>query len=384
MVSQSSVEMLIKEQEFHIVEKPLNSRLEGFDFLRAIFSVAVVALKTEAFLLVELFSTTTVFILSKATFAYLAVPVFLQISLFLLYIKSEETGFSYFLRKRLPRLICLYIFWVSLKVLFDVFVKKELWEVAEVASSTRGLIEFIVSGSHSPFFFFFVLIFLSTLASTLIFVFKRFRINSSRRLFVTYGLLVASCLFVFGLSIAEISVTFLNSGSSPGIARSISSLAFWDYNPFSFLPYLFTALISAQEFQENKLRNWSSSLKSKLCILLSLSIFFTILEWHLFDKMLHYSRLSLVFGSWFLLYLALTLQLKAPSIVKFMAACSLGIYGFHVFFIHPLLGNKIWLFGKLFEGVPGLSILVEFTVVLVSSIALTVVFKKLKFLKNYV
>lgn len=384
MVSNSSVDISIKEQDSRSVEKPLNARIEGFDFLRAIFSVAVVALKTEAFLLVEFFSTTTVFILSKATFAYLAVPVFLQISLFLLYIKSEETGLSYFFRKRLPRLISFYIFWVSLKVLFDVFVKKELWEVAEVASSVRGLIEFIVSGSHSPFFFFFALIFLSTLASTLIFVFKKFRIDSSRRLFATYGLLIASCLFVFGSSVAEISVTFLNNGSPSGIARSISSIAFWDYNPFCFLPYLFTALISAQEFQENKLKNWSSSLKSKLFILLSLSIFFTILEWNLFDRMLHYSRLSLVFGSWFLLYLSLTLQLKAPSIVKFMAACSLGIYGFHVFFIHPLLGNKIWIFGQLFERVPGLSILVEFIIVLASSIALTMAFKRIRFLKNYV
>jgi hypothetical protein len=384
MVNNSSAAMLIKEQKSRLVEQPSNARLEGFDFLRAIFSIAVVALKTEAFLLIELFSTTTVFILSKATFAYLAVPVFLQISLFLLYIKSEETGLSYFLRKRLPRLVYLYIFWVGLKVLFDVFVRKELWEVAEVASSTRGLVEFIVSGSHSPFFFFFALIFLSTLASTLIFAFKKFRIDSSRRLFLAYGLLVASCLFVFGLSVTEIALTWLNNGSSPGIARSISSIAFWDYNPFSFLPYLFTALISAQEFQENKLRNWSTSFKLKLGALLSLSIFFTILEWHLFDKMLHYSRLSLVFGSWFFLYLALTLKLKAPPIIKSLSACSLGIYGFHVFFMHPLLGNKIWLFGQLFERVPGLAILVEFAVVLASSIALTVLFKKFKIFKNYV
>jgi len=190
----------------------------------------IVALKAELFLLIELLISGALAYALMANVAYLAVPVFFQISLFLLYLKSEKVGSSYFFSKRLLRLIYLYLFWIGMKILFDIFFKEGFEAIRRTASSPRSLIEFIVSGGQSPFFFFFSLIFLSTLAASLVFLFRKLQVNQSRKLFMSYGLLVASCLFVFGLSVAEPVIIRVSNGSMSGLARSISNIAFWDYN----------------------------------------------------------------------------------------------------------------------------------------------------------
>ncbi|MFB2894442.1 acyltransferase family protein [Aerosakkonemataceae cyanobacterium BLCC-F50] len=365
--------------------KKSNKNIEGFDFLRAIFSIAIVALKSNLFVVVEiLFSGAFAYAL-MAKVAYLAVPIFFQISLFLLYFKSEKTSNLYLLKKRLPKLILLYGFWVGAKVLYDVFIKGNFSLINDVTSSPRRLVEFIVTGGQSPFFFLFGLIFLSSLAGIIIASFRKIRSNSVK-LFISYGLLFVSCLLIFSLSVTQIVVGNLGGNAEAGIVRSISNFAFWDYNPLCFLPYLFTALIVTQEFNEGKLKNWSSSLKLKLCVLLASFIFFLILELHLFEKLLHYSRLSLVFGSWLLLYLALLSPLKAPPAIKFLSSCSLGIYGFHVFFTDIVLStienNKF--IKNIFQTVSGLEIAIGFVVVLACSIALTLLFKRIKGLRDFV
>ncbi len=85
-------------------------KLEGFDFLRTVFSIAIVALHSELFLLAGTVTIGSLCFakLLKANIAYLAVPVFLQMALFLFLLKRKEVGFQYFLRRRLPKLISLY------------------------------------------------------------------------------------------------------------------------------------------------------------------------------------------------------------------------------------------------------------------------------------
>lgn len=364
-------------------EKKLDKNIEGFDFLRAIFSIIIVALKTNLFLLADILVSGTLAYALIAKVGYIAVPVFLQISLFLFYLKIEKKNFLYFLQKRLPRLISLYIFWVGSKVLFDIFVRSKSENFSWIIFSPRSLIEFVISGSQSPFFFFFSLIFLSTIATIIITLLRKTEKKS--KLIISYGLLFVSCLLTFSLSVTEIVVNAVTDDAKIGIVNSISSIAFWDYNPICFLPYLFTAFIVIQELKEGKLNSWSSYVNLKLCVLLFLFIFFTILEWHLFEELLHYSRLSLVFGSWLLLYVALLSPLKAPPAIKFISSCSLGIYGFHVFFtsvILPLIDKNSFFHNLLV--IPGLEIIIEFVLVLSCSIALTFVFKKIKGLKNYV
>lgn len=363
--------------------KKANKNIEGFDFLRAIFSIAIVALKTNLFFLAEILVSGAFAYALMAKVAYLAVPVFLQISLFLFYLKSEKASFFYFVQKRLPRLISLYIFWVGSVLLVDIFIN-ESTKIKGI-TSFKSLVEFIVSGGQSPFFFLFSLILLITLSAILITLFRKVE-KESVKLFLSYVLVFISCLLIFSLSVAEIVVSKIGGNSATALVRSISAFAFWDYNPLCFLPYLFTSLIVIQEFNQGKLKCWSSSLKRKLCVLLFLFTFFIILEFHLFEKLLHYSRLSLVFGSWLLLYLALLSPIKAPPIIKFISSCSLGIYGFHVLFtdvVLPIIDNNKFL-NNLFQTVPGLEVMINFGVVLAGSIALTLISKRIKGLRNFV
>lgn len=364
-------------------QKGHSNRFEGFDFLRAIFSIAIVALKTNLFLLAEILVSSSLAYALMATIGYLAVPVFMQISLFLLYLKSEKLGISYFIEKRLIKLISLYFFWLLSKVLFDIFVKGELEALKYRLSSFRKVIEFIVSGDQSPFFFFFSLILLSTLGATLSTLFKRLG-NPSTKVAISYGLLFISCILVLCFPVADLIVTQSPGNSEPAFLRVISSIARWDYNPISFLPYLFTAFIAGQEFNDGKLKSLTLSIKLKLCGLLSLFVMFTVLEWNLFEKLLHYSRLSLICGSWLLLYLSLLSTRKVPGSVKFISTCSLGIYAFHVFFTNaPALEHTNFI-SNFLQMVPGLEIIAGFLVTLIGSIVLTLCFQRIKFLKNFV
>ena len=72
-------------------------KFEGFDFLRAIFAIAIVAYKTKIFNIPEIIvENSWTYALSQyilsGMFGALAVPVFFQISLFLFYYKSTNSG----------------------------------------------------------------------------------------------------------------------------------------------------------------------------------------------------------------------------------------------------------------------------------------------------
>lgn len=364
-------------------QKDQENKFEGFEFLRAIFSIAIVALKTNLFLLVEILFSANFSYMLMASFSYLAVPVFLQISLFLFYLKSDRSGFLYFLKKRLPRLVSLYCFWVGLKIVSDIVLHGQLQSIKNSASSPENLVEFIVSGAQSPFFFFFSLIALSTLAAALT-TFWRTLKKTSKKVWFYYWFLFISLFLVFFLSVIELLMNTLSNAPSPALVRSMSNIAFWDYNVINFLPYLFTTAIVLQEFYDGKLRRLSFWLELRLGGLLFLFLFFTALEWHLFGKLLHYARLSLVFGSWFLLYVALLSSRKAPPIVKFLAASSLGIYGFHVLLYELFLGGDSSILGRFLQNSPGFYSFFGFAIVLVGAIILTTVSKRMKGIKKYV
>jgi len=92
-------------------------KFEGFDFLRAIFSLAIVAAHTGLFNLTTIYGTSTVTDLLYTNFSYIAVPTFLQISLFLFQLKSGRVVFKTFFQNRITKLIYLYLFWLTSFVL---------------------------------------------------------------------------------------------------------------------------------------------------------------------------------------------------------------------------------------------------------------------------
>ncbi len=378
--------------------KKHQKKFEGFDYLRAFFAIVIVAYKSNIVYIPELLfpggltNAFSAYVLSGAVGA-LAVPVFLQISLFLFGIKSETQGLSYFIKKRLPKLIYLYFFWVSLVTIFDALFFAKIDAINSYFSSLKKIFEFIVSGNSTPYFFFFSLIFVTIISEIFILLFAKID-SSATKLKLNYGLLFASLALIFLFSVIEPFLEYTGiQSSSLNVVKNITE---WDYSPINFLPYVFTAAITAQEYKVGRLDHITPELKRKLSGLMTLSLIFFALEWILTSNRLliqvdqapldHYLRLSLVFGSWFFLYLALLIERKAPAVIKFLSDCSLGIYGFHVFFtfkhVFPL--NLIPFLKPLFTRFPLVEIFANFTLAVVGSIALTLVLKRIKPLKQFV
>ncbi|NJN37806.1 MAG: acyltransferase [Acaryochloridaceae cyanobacterium CSU_3_4] len=281
--------MILKE--ITISPQAKTQTFEGFHFLRAIFSILIVALRSDFIGLIGLLTVASIGDFLKANIAYVAVPVFLQISLFLFYFKREQLGGSYFIRKRLPKLIYLYVFWVTAIVIFDFILNKNPDIIRDATSSVKGLIEFIVSGGSSPFFFFFALIFLISLAEG--FVLSQESRAFSKNIKLAYSLLFISCLIVCCFSFIDLTINNIFSGNPPSLLKVIHNITKWDYNPLNFLPYVFTAAITFHEFEQGKMQSLTPKFRIKLCLLFALFIVFTILEWSFREDFRSYARLSL-------------------------------------------------------------------------------------------
>jgi len=356
---------------------------EGFDFLRAVFAIAIVALHCYLFFPGSLkLGSVSIGDILRANVAYLAVPVFFQISLFLFFIKSEKEGSVYLLRKRLPKLISLYLFWVSLFIVFNVLLNKRIDILQNSVSSVKALIEFIVSGGNSPLYFFFSLAFVTVFAEAVVLCLKRIRKDTFKSI-VLYVLLGASCSLLAVFSLLRTSQAL--SENLPDFVGSLASFSQWAYNPLNFLPYVFTTAIAIQEYKLGSLSRRNSRLRLKLLILTVLFSVFTMLEWLSSQSLLHYSRLSLVFGSWILLYLAVLSERAVPKDVQFISGCSLGIYTLHLFFAYGLFENPVLaVFNPASQSSLNLIILFQFGVTLLASIGLTMLFRRVKFLKGFV
>ncbi|QZZ22100.1 acyltransferase [Leptothermofonsia sichuanensis E412] len=354
------------------------NNLEGFDFLRAFFSIAIVALHAE---LLKLGPVKLSNIL-VANVAYLAVPVFFQISLFLFYIKSEVSGSSYFFKKRLPKLVSLYLFWVTSKIIFDTLLNGNVEALRNNLSSPRRLFEFIVSGCNSPLYFFFSLIFITFLTEIVILLVGRIR-KPTIKIAYTYFLLILACALIVIFGVCSQFVDSSNESSSR-LFQVLANLGKWDYNPLNFLPYIFTASIAVKDFRSMESTGKAVNLKPKVYTLLFLFILFSFIEWKYFNDLLHYARLSLVFGSWLLLYFALLSNGKPSQMVKFISGCSLGIYTLHLFFTHGLLASQLNVFSHISQLFPGLATIAEFLVALFGSVILTLIFRRAKFLRRFV
>lgn len=377
-------------------------KFEGFDFLRAIFSIVVVALHANLFrVFSDVFGWSLISNILIMNVGYFAVPIFFQISLFLFYFKSKKNEFQYFWQQRLPKLISLYLFWVGLVTIFELLFNFSggLKSLRVATSSLKSLVEFIVSGNSTPYYFFFSLIFVTVVAEILILTFKRIKKRSIRTK-ISYVFLFISLILIFTFSLFDSIIKYTTIQIS-GL-NFLNNITHWVYNPLNFLPYVFTTAITFHEYRTGKLKKITNWLKLKLYLLLFLASAFFILEWTLTDKgfliqidqkpLEHYMRLSLVFGSWLLLYLALLTKRQVPGIIQFISQCSLGIYGFHVFFTFErffifknlLTFDTIQFPSNVFQTVPSLDIVAKFVISLICSITLTLIFKRNNKLKNFV
>uniref|UniRef100_B8HV85 Acyltransferase 3 domain-containing protein n=1 Tax=Cyanothece sp. (strain PCC 7425 / ATCC 29141) TaxID=395961 RepID=B8HV85_CYAP4 len=380
MTKHSNSSSLWQQSDSH-PQKQQKQKFEGFDFLRTVFAIAIVALHAQLFSLLEDFKIGPFYVedILDANVAYFAVPVFFQISLFLFYIKSEKLGPRYLLQKRLPKLISLYLFWVIANIIFNILLTGKTESLRSSTSSLRAFTEFVVSGGNSPLYFFFSLAFITALTEVSILLISKAKRKSLKNT-ILYVALFASCVLVFVFSVLRLPNPSLQNAS--GLIKFAVGLAQWNYNPLNFLPYIFTTAIVAQEFNSRKIGFLNSKLK--LFVLFWFFLIFSILEWTLSKDLLNYSRLSLVFGSWLLLYLALLSTRKVPATVQFISGCSLGIYTLHLFFTHGFFAGESNILAPLAKSFPALKILIEFFIALSASILLTLLFRRVKFLKGFV
>lgn len=359
-------------------------KFEGFDFLRAIFAIAIVADHAGLFSIATLGKSTSPTDILYANFSYIAVPVFFQISLFLFYFKAKTAELKKFFHKRIIKLISLYLFWVFIFTLSKTLFTKGLNGITDFATlSFRSIIEFIISGGNSPFYFFFSLILITTLATLVLFFYKKIT-NDFLKLAISYCLLFLSCLLILSFSVTDLLLDFIN-GQESSIMKAISNIARWNYNPLNFLPYLFTASITVQEFyHDGNPQKTFPHLSKKLWCLFGLFLIFTLLEWFLLKNLVHYSRLSLVFGSWLLLYLALISKQKPNYAICFVSNLSLGIYAIHLFLTHIFWIESPNFTNAAFDVFSRLYVIARFLIVLGSSIAITYLLKKSRFLNKFV
>ncbi|BBC24301.1 acyltransferase family protein [Pseudanabaena sp. ABRG5-3] len=363
--------------------KQKTQKFEGFDFLRAIFAIAIVADHAGLFSVATIQELTFATDILYANFSYVAVPVFFQISLFLFYFKGKNLELSSFFQKRIVKLIYLYLFWVSTFTFLKILFTKGLTGFTNFDSlSIRNILEFIISGGNSPLYFFFSLIFITSLAAVITFLRKKIA-NDSLQLVISYCLLTLFCLLILSFSFTDLVVNLIGSQEISAMT-AISNIARWNYNPLNFLPYLFTASITVQEFYQGDLQKQTLHLSKKLWSLFFLFLIFTLLEWFLLKNLFHYSRLSLVFGSWLLLYLALISKQKPAYTVSLVSNLSLGIYVTHLFLTHVFWIEAPNFSNAIFELLPRLYVIVRFLIVLGASIAITYLLKKTKLLNKFV
>ncbi|MBW1719044.1 MAG: acyltransferase [Deltaproteobacteria bacterium] len=327
----------------------------GFDYLRAVMSVAIVAWHIQLFGASNLFDLKNFadhnIVLSDIInfyFLLLAVPVFFLISLFLFFQKIVINR-SYF-KKRITRLLLLYLFWVGLWLL----LYGCLTNFSNIfPSSFKDILISIISGWSSLYYFFFSLILLTCIACAII------RLPD----YLLWLLLVicSSLLWCFPLIVKIYGeYHFL--------------VAYW--NPFNFLPYLFIAALFLTYFKKGYLKPSSKYFKLLIVCLFFVFITTAIFEWHWIRDINYfkynamvippYTRISVVVGATLLFCLSFFIKGPSGSGIKFLSNYSLGLYCLHGFasiFYIKLMGCP--------NDFPGRFL--EFLVVMVASLLSTVV-----------
>lgn len=244
----------------------------------------------------------------------------------------------------------------------------------------KNFIVFIITdGYYNPFYFFFSLLLLTTLAELFASYIEKTKINNE---LICYCALIISCIIV---SVLPLSVMFFGKEFA---------IIVQPFNPLNFTPYIFSSFIIKNEISKIQINN-KLDLNNILFILIILMISFAIFEWIYLDYPLLwgglredslptdsedalpvYSRLSLVFGAWLITLISLKITSKPHFIVQLFSDLSLGIYC-----LHSLLGILLF---KWFPSQNSYGKVLIFFITLLGSTILTKIFKNFKIFKDIV
>ena len=291
-------------------------RVVGIDYLRAFFSVCVVAVHLNYLFPSLIFDkrryTEHAFGPSDLVNFYvlcLAVPVFVLISTYLYASKPTDTAG---LGRRLWRIVRLLLFW---SVLFQVYYQGGIAAVKNIPRERDELALYLMSGGGTYYYFF------EALAIVTVVTHAATRLSGR----VVWGLFAASTVLVAVLPLLHKELHY----------RFLAHHA----NPLNFLPFAFAGVGLARLTAAGADR--SRGLVGLGCLLLALPA--AVLDWTAYvDRCFFeinqyaipaYTRPSLVLLAVAVLVLALRSRVPSNPVVRFMAVHSLGVYCLHPFFV---------------------------------------------------
>lgn len=298
-----------------------NTSLSGIEYLRVILSVFVVAWHMGIAGRSTIFFKTQyrhhVYTLSdffNFQLFLVAVPTFMLISAYLYVSKTRD---DQYLLSRLKRLILLIWFW---GILFNIhwYLSKGQFRITDI-NTYGSIITTIMRAGNTPYYFFVSLIVCLVITHS---------IRNLNTKILILGLLV-SFMFLTLLPIMAQQYNYHNL------------MTFW--NPLNFIVYPFSAILMVRK-KEMLLKYF----RSIIFICISMTVILSFLEWqlYLFDHQLEkglrfpaYTRPSLTFSAFLLLFIALKFQPRLTKTIKFMSLYSLALYCIHPFIIWP---NKIF------------------------------------------
>lgn len=339
---------------FGILEK----KWHGFDWLRALMSIAVVMFH------LRVFGSSTIFDMHgylshrvelsdiiNFNILHLSVPIFFVVSLFLFHEKWMQGGFHLF--ARLERLIYLYCFWVGVLIIF--YRLEDKLSLMKPDGFLKW-VTFIVNGGYSAFYFLFSLILLTVISYALI--------HLSCRIHWVLLLLSTVLLVVFPLAVKA-----FNAG--PVL------VAFW--NPLNFLPYIFIASLTCKYMRGKKNLIHTMPYKRIVALVFGVFVVSAAVEWRWFSDIHNFvyngsafpslTRMSVVAGAGFLFLVSFYVQRPSWAVIKFLSDHSLGLYCLH--------GFVYWYYDKI-KTARGLSLhhVTDFIVVIIVSLALSVILRR--------
>ena len=299
-----------------------SSYINGFDWVRAFMSVAVVTWHLHTFgksmLYTEKFARFRINLGDLVNFHLVpvSVPAFLLISC--LFIARNPTDWPR-LRHRLWRLTLLVIFWT---IMLSIWMNGYGGLLKMVPKSPLDLMVTILS-ANGEFYYFFI-----SLMMCLLMAFASARLSN----FLNWILLALSLTLMFFLPLIAMAT------------NQTILIAYW--SPLNFLPYPFAAILIFR-YQDHLLANRRSLIFSVLG-LLALSAVFAWYEWtHNIQAVFQAEgpalpllmRVSLVFLGAAIVVIAMWPWRTAPAVIRFMSKYSLALFVLHAFFRPIVLQN---------------------------------------------
>lgn len=301
-----------------------NKFIYGFDYLRIILCIGVIALHSNIFTLANQYVGSSVnplyYRVLLYNFFWVCVPTFMTLSLFL-YIRKSYEDKNYY-KKRLKQLIIIYLFWGLLELILHNYGNISFIKYLNIKDL---LLLFISNGTIA--YFLFNLIYMTIFTEILIRIYRKYKCKTIYYIF-----------FIISLVLMFFSIFFVQKiGFSSDFSNKISFS-----NPLLFIPYSFSALYLYLVLEKRDTINIKKIIIWIICLFLVFDIFDWIIRSLNYDFLKYnyesLGRPSLVFESMLLIIIFSSSKIKYCKLVSKISNLTMG-----VFLIHTIVLNYLGL-----------------------------------------